>query len=90
VQAIRLGASGGIWVDQRIIQLLVDQLINRYSRLEPPRLSVALEDRERNVLLGILRVLTNKEIGERMGRAESSCSGYSARLVSEHLANWCE
>ena len=39
VQAIRLVENGGIWVDQRIIQLLADQLINRYPRLEDQRSS---------------------------------------------------
>ena len=34
VQAIRLVGNGGIWVDQRIIQLLADQLIDRYPRVE--------------------------------------------------------
>ena len=75
VQAIRLVGNGGIWVDQRIIQLLADQLIDRYPRVESP-----LEDRERNVLLGILGGLTNRKIGDNMGLTESSVKNVVQQL----------
>ena len=80
VQAIRLVGNGGIWVDQRIIQLLADQLIDRYPRLEDQRSSGPLEDRERNVLLGILGGLTNRKIGDNMGLTESSVKNVVQQL----------
>jgi len=63
LQAVRLVGGGGIWVDQKIILLLADQLIDRRPELQG--LSRSLEDRERNVLLGILAGLTNKKLATR-------------------------
>ena len=67
VQAIRLVGNGGIWIDQRIIQLLADQLVDQYARPDDQRSSGPLEDRERNVLLGILGGLANRKIGNNLG-----------------------
>jgi len=70
VQAIRLIASGSVWVDQKIIQLLADQCLNH-----PPgarKSGAALEDREQKVLLGILGGLTNRKIADGMEVPESS------------------
>ncbi len=83
VQAIRLVGSGGIWVDQKIIQLLVDQLINRHPALEVQRFNGPLEDRERNVLMGILGGLTNRKIGDNMGLSESNVKNIVQRLFGK-------
>ncbi len=83
VQAIRLVGSGGIWIDQKIIQLLVDQLINRHPALEVQRFSGPLEDRERNVLMGILGGLTNRKIGSNMGLSESNIKNIVQRLFGK-------
>jgi two-component system nitrate/nitrite response regulator NarL len=72
VQAIRVVENGGIWVDQRIVQLLADQLIDQCPRLRDRRFSGPLEDRERNVLLGILEGLSNRKIGDNIGLSEGS------------------
>jgi DNA-binding NarL/FixJ family response regulator len=83
VQAIRLVRTGGIWVDQKIIQLLVDRLINRYPTLEVQRFSGPLEDRERNVLMGIVGGLTNRMIGNNMGLSESNVKNIVQRLFGK-------
>jgi two-component system nitrate/nitrite response regulator NarL len=83
LQAIRLVGTGGIWVDQKIIQLLVDQLINGQPALEAQKFSGLLEDRERNVLLGILGGLTNRKIGDNMGLTESSVKNIVQRLFGK-------
>jgi two-component system, NarL family, nitrate/nitrite response regulator NarL len=80
VQAIRLVGDGGIWVDQRIIQLLADQLVDWYARPDSRQLSSPLEDRERNVLLGILGGLSNRKIGANMGLSESSVKNIVQQL----------
>jgi DNA-binding NarL/FixJ family response regulator len=80
VQAIRLVGSGGVWLDQKIIQVLAVQLISRYPALEDPSPGAPLEERERNVLLGILEGLSNRKIGENMGLSESS-----VKNVVQHL-----
>jgi two-component system nitrate/nitrite response regulator NarL len=83
VQAIRLVGSGCIWVDQKVIQLLVDQLIDRHPALEAQRFNGPLEDRERNVLLGILGGLTNRKIGDNMGLSESNVKNIVQRLFGK-------
>src|SRR6266567_4158357 len=62
VRAIRLVANGEVWVDPKIIQMIAEQLIDRYPQFEDQESTGVLEDRERNVLLGILGGLTNKKI----------------------------
>ena len=80
IQAIRLVASGGIWMDQTIVQLLAGHLIDRCFRLEDKKSIGPLETRERNVLLGILGGLTNRKIGDNMGLSESSVKNIVQRL----------
>jgi len=83
IQAIRLVAKGDVWVDQKIIQLLADQLVNRYPRFEDQRFDGLLDDRERRVLLGILGGLTNKKIGINLGLSESSIKNLVQRLFTK-------
>jgi DNA-binding NarL/FixJ family response regulator len=72
LQVIRLVAKGEVWVDHEIIQMLANQLVDWYPKLEDRRSGAPLQDRERNVLLGILGGLTNKKISDNMGLSESS------------------
>jgi two-component system, NarL family, nitrate/nitrite response regulator NarL len=83
LQAIMLVGNGGGWIDQRIIQLLADQLIDPHPRLEDQWSSGPLEDRERNVLLGILEGLTNRKIGDNMGLSESNIKNIGQRLFGK-------
>jgi two-component system nitrate/nitrite response regulator NarL len=80
VQAIRRVENGEIWVDQSIIQLLVDQLIRQRPELENQACGDPLEDREQNVLVGIIGGLTNRKIGATMGLSESSVKHIVQRL----------
>jgi DNA-binding NarL/FixJ family response regulator len=78
VQAIKLVASGAVWVDKKIIQILVDQLIDRTL---PDRSSGnVLSEREEKVLLGILGGLTNRKIGDQIGLSESSVKSVVQQL----------
>jgi len=83
VYAIRLVADGQVWVDPRVIQMLAERLINQYSRFEGKDSSGVLEDRERNVLLGILGGLTNKRIGNKLGLTETSVKNLVRRLFTK-------
>jgi DNA-binding NarL/FixJ family response regulator len=80
VQAIKVVGNGGTWVDQRLIQRLAGQLIDRYSRLDDHKPSGPLEDRERNVLQGIMGGLTNRKIGDNIGLSESNVKNVVQRL----------
>jgi two-component system nitrate/nitrite response regulator NarL len=83
LEAIRLVRNGGIWIDQRIIQLLADQLVDRPARLGCERSNGCLEERERNVLLGIVEGLTNRKIGANLGISESCVKNVLQRLFSK-------
>jgi|HubBroStandDraft_6_1064221.scaffolds.fasta_scaffold189716_2 DNA-binding NarL/FixJ family response regulator len=83
VQAIRLVAKGDVWVDQKVIQLLADQLVDRHPQPEDHGFDGPFGDRERKVLLGILGGLTNKKIGDNMGLSESSVKNLVQRLFAK-------
>lgn len=70
VRAIRLVASGGIWIDPTVVQRFAE----RYMSEDHGRETVvhSLEDREEAVLEGLLQGLTNKRIGMQIGLSESS------------------
>lgn len=85
LKAIKVVADGGVWVDPKVILLLADQLIVRYPfaaiGVEKPK--KPLEERERNVLLGILGGLSNRKIGDNLGISESSVKNVVQRLFSK-------
>lgn len=67
VQAIRVVASGGAWVDQSLIRLLAE----RYPYHEDLHLE-ALAGREQAVLRGVLSGLTNRKIADQIGASEGT------------------
>jgi DNA-binding NarL/FixJ family response regulator len=79
VQAIRLVATGAVWVDQRLIQLLAEQLADR-PRQDSQRSGGILTDREERVLVGILGGLTNRKIGDHLSLSESSVKSVVQQL----------
>lgn len=83
VQAIKLVANDELWIEQKVVQLLAGQLIDQYPQLEGPTSGKPLNDRERNVLLGILGGLTNKRIGDKMGLSESCIKNIVQRLFGK-------
>jgi two-component system, NarL family, nitrate/nitrite response regulator NarL len=83
IQAIRLVGSGGMWVDQEIIQTLAGEMINRIPPLRDQDFGRALDDRERNVLRGIVGGLTNRKIGDNLGLSESSIKNVVQQLFGK-------
>jgi DNA-binding NarL/FixJ family response regulator len=81
VQAIGLVASGAIWVDQKAIQLLADQLAGRPQLGDQSSLNV-LSEREEKVLLGVLDGLTNRKIGDSLGLSESAVKSVVQQLFT--------
>jgi DNA-binding NarL/FixJ family response regulator len=79
VQAIRLVASGAIWVDQKVIHLLADQLAER-PQFGDQGTGNLLSEREERVLLGILGGLTNRKIGDNMGLSEGTVKSVVQQL----------
>lgn len=78
-QAIRVVAAGDVWIDQKVIQRLAGELIDRYRHpeFEPVR---QIDEREQGVLQGILGGRSNRSIGEEMGLSESSVKNIVQRL----------
>ncbi len=79
VQAIRLIASGAMWVDQKAIRLLADQLAG-CPPADNQESANRLSDREERVLLGILGGLTNRKIGDNLGVSEGTVKSVVQQL----------
>jgi DNA-binding NarL/FixJ family response regulator len=79
VEAIRLVASGAVWVDQKVIHLLANQIVDG-PELDNRKSGSVLSDREERVLLGVLGGLTNRKIGDNMGLSESSIKSVVQQL----------
>lgn len=79
VQAIKLVASGAVWIDQKVLQLLADRLVNRF-RMEDRMPRNRLTEREEKVLLGVIGGLTNRKIGENMGLSEGTVKSVVQQL----------
>ena len=82
VHTIRLVSRGETWIDPNVIQMLASQVVDRAQQFHY-KWNGSLEDRERNVLLGILGGLTNKKIGTNMGLSESAVKSVVQRLFGK-------
>ena len=78
-QAIRVVAAGDVWIDHKVIQSLADELVLRYRHRDFAAVR-QLDERERNVLRGILSGMSNRSIGDGMGITESSVKNIVQRL----------
>ena len=78
-QAIRLVASGEMWVDQRVIQQLADGVTQHDQR----NFRKLLTDREQQVLRGLFEGLTNKEIAAQLGVSESAIKATLQQLFQK-------
>lgn len=81
IQAIRFVATGAVWVDERIIQVLAYQCLSQPRRGNQQSRN-GLEEREQRVLAGILGGLTNRKIADSMGVSESSVKNILQALFS--------
>ncbi len=78
-KAIRLVASGEMWVDQRVIHLMADGI----HRREGLGFQKVLTEREQQVLRGIFEGLSNKEIAARLGVSESAVKATLQQLFQK-------
>jgi two-component system, NarL family, nitrate/nitrite response regulator NarL len=83
VQAIKRVAAGEIWLDQKVVHSMADKVIDQGPQSSNGKHSKPLEDREREVLLGILEGLSNREIGDQMSLPESRVKNLVLRLFSK-------
>ena len=78
-RAIRLVASGEMWVDQKVIQAMADGV----HRAEEPPVRKLLTEREQQVLKGIFEGLTNKEIAVHLGVSEGAIKATLQQLFQK-------
>jgi DNA-binding NarL/FixJ family response regulator len=83
VQAIQLVAAGAVWLDQRVVRVLADELVDRVPQLDHQESVTLLTEREQKVLLGILGGLTNRKIGDNLGLSEGSIKALVQQLFSK-------
>ena len=83
VQAIKRVAGGEAWIDQKVIRLLADHVIGLPVHPEDGGRGKSLQDPERDVLLGILEGLSNRQIGDRMRLSESRVKNVVQCLFSK-------
>ena len=80
LQAIRRVAGGELSVDRQVIFALVDGVANQFVDGGQAEQSLSREEREQNVLRGILCGLSNRKIARSMGLSESSVKYIVQRL----------
>lgn len=83
VQAIRVVAAGAVWLDQKTVRILADQLADPLSGMDERKSVECLTDREQKIILGILGGLTNREIGGHLGLSESSVKASIQQLFTK-------
>src|SRR5690242_12388326 len=78
-KAIRLVMAGEMWVDQKVIQLMVDE-VQQTEEASPGPL---LTEREQEVLQGVFEGLANKEIAARLAVTESAVKACLQQLFQK-------
>lgn len=77
--AIRLVMSGEMWVDQKVIQLMADEVQHAEEASPGPLLT----EREQQVLQGVFEGLANKEIAARLGVTEGAVKASLQQLFQK-------
>jgi len=87
IKAIRLVASGEMWVDQRVIQLMAEGVHEReeqgFRKSIAESIRKRLTDREQVVLQGVADGLTNKSIADEIGVSEGSIKATLQQLFDK-------
>jgi two-component system, NarL family, nitrate/nitrite response regulator NarL len=78
--AIRLIASGEMWVDKKVIQNMADRFLQGEQHNGASR---TLTEREHQVLQGVFEGLTNKEIAAKIGVSETSVKATIQQLFQK-------
>jgi len=78
-EAIRMVAQGGAWIDGKVLQLIVDHLIDQRPTIDR-RLGQRLDSQEQRVLAGIIGGLSNRKIASDTGVTENFIKNVVQRL----------
>lgn len=82
VQAIRLVASGDIWIDRKVVRLLADRVLDTWTQSGINLPGERLSAREQKVLQSIVGGLSNRKIGASIGMSESSVKNIIQQLFA--------
>jgi DNA-binding NarL/FixJ family response regulator len=86
-KAIRLVASGEMWVDQRVIQLMAEGVHQHqeqgFRKFIAESVRKQLTEREQTVLRGVVDGLTNKDIADQLGVSEGSIKATLQQLFDK-------
>jgi two-component system, NarL family, nitrate/nitrite response regulator NarL len=78
-EAISMVAQGGAWIDEKVLQLIVDRLIEQRPTINR-RLGQRLDSQEQRVLAGIIGGLSNRKIASDTGVTENFVKNIVQRL----------
>lgn len=81
IRAIRTVASGGTYIDPAVAHALVEGFLDTEVPVAPGH--EALSEREREVLIGIARGFSNKEIAASLEISVKTVETYKARMVEK-------
>jgi DNA-binding NarL/FixJ family response regulator len=79
IHAIRMVASGEMWIDPQVIRLLADRYPLEQHNIDQR----GFTEREQKVLIGILGGLSNRKIGEDISLSESSVKAVVQQLFDK-------
>ena len=82
VRAVRTVAAGGTYIDPSIAGTLVEGFLDAQGTAEHAPQD-ALSDRERQVLIGIARGFSNKELAAEFGLSVKTVETYKARVAEK-------
>ena len=82
VRAVRIVAAGGTYIDPSIAGAVVEGYLDAQQAAEKA-LDDALSPREREVLVGIARGFSNKEIAASLGLSVKTVETYKARMAEK-------
>ena len=81
IQAIRTVASGGTYIDPSLAATVVEGYLDAETSSADD--DAVLSERERQVLVGIARGFSNKEIASRLGLSVKTIETYKARVAEK-------
>ncbi|HUB32608.1 MAG TPA: response regulator transcription factor [Bryobacteraceae bacterium] len=82
VQAVRLLAGGGVWVDPSVMKLLADGCVSQPAVPLKTPAGRLIEDRQQRVLAGIVSGFTNRKIADEMGLSEGTVKNILQQMFS--------
>jgi DNA-binding NarL/FixJ family response regulator len=82
-RAVVAVADGGVWIPRAVLSTFLTETLQERPATRPAGVSPRVSERERQVLAGVLKSLSNKEIGAELHISESTVKFHLARLFEK-------